>query len=199
MVAYGGTVVLDEVGDLPRNIQDKLLTLLKDKKIRPLGVDTDATCDVRVIATNSGELKPLVDRGAFALELHTRLKAISIDIPALKDRREDVIPLTRHFLKAMSSGDTEYTIAPDARGALLHYNWPGNTKELHDLVQSLLGSLSGNLITGKDLPQNLLDALGGRKVPTLQVDTASGRGVAAAEFIRSQSGALNGSAAKEKA
>jgi DNA-binding NtrC family response regulator len=192
MQANGGTVILEEVAALPSGLQGPLLKLLKDKTIRPLGVDTDIPVDVRLLATTSTDIAERVTQGQFDSNLYTRLTAISLEIPPLRDRREDVIPLARHFVKHLASTPNgARTFSADARGLMLHYDWPGNVLDLHDTVRYVVEATEDALLTSKHFPEAIIEIMAGKQISPLNVDSSPGRGVAAANFIRSKSATLS--------
>ena len=197
MHAGGGTVLLDEAAGLSRPLQTRVLKLLKEKKLRPLGLNTDITVDVRVLASTSLDIADIVAKGSFDADLYTRMAAISLDIPSLRDRREDVLPMARHFIRALASTPAgSRSLSPDARGLLLHHDWPGNVQELHDTIQYVVESTPDALLTSQHFPKEIIDTLSGKHLIGLNVDTSSGRGIAAANFIRSKSASLSSQISK---
>lgn len=191
--ANKGTVVLENVSALPQSLQKPVQTLLKKKTMRPLGVDVDISVDVRLLATTTDDIADLVTKGKFDSELYTRITAISIEIPSLCARREDIVPLARHFVRTFASSPQGLrSFAADARGLMMHYAWPGNVQELYDTVKAVVESTPDVQLTSKHFPQEILDAMAGKAIKTLNIDSSSGRGLAAAKFIRSQSASLSG-------
>ena len=200
MQAGGGTVLLDEVAGLSKAMQSRISVLMKEKKLRPMGLNTEIRVDVRILGSSSGDIAGAVAKGDFEADLYTRMAAISLDIPALRDRREDILPLTRHFIRRLagSSGGTR-ALSPDARGLLLHYDWPGNVQELHGTLQNILESTTEGVITSQQFPKEIIESLSGKHLVGLSVDTSSGRGIAAASFIRSKSASLSNQIVKPDA
>jgi tetratricopeptide (TPR) repeat protein len=137
--ARGGTLFLDEVGELPLDVQPKLLRFLENGEISPLGERRSVQVDVRVIAATHRDLEALVREGRFREDLFYRLQVVPLHVPALSERREDIIPLTQHFLRQQSQPDREPPIlAPDAIAGLLAHNWPGNVRELRNVIERSL-------------------------------------------------------------
>jgi transcriptional regulator with PAS, ATPase and Fis domain len=141
--ARGGSLFLDEVGELPLDVQPKLLRFLENGEIFPLGERRSVQVDVRVIAATHRDLEALVRDGRFREDLFYRLQVVPLHVPALSERREDIIPLARHFLRQHSTPEREPPIlAPDAIAALLAHNWPGNVRELRNVIERSLAFAS---------------------------------------------------------
>ncbi|HTK95809.1 MAG TPA: sigma-54 dependent transcriptional regulator [Terriglobales bacterium] len=161
-VAHGGTLFLDEIGTMSLDTQAKILRVLQDRKFMHLGGVQEIQVDVRIIAATNVDLKKLVDEGRFREDLYYRLNVISIDLPPLRARREDIPPLVHHFLEKFSqeNGKTVSNIAPDALRALLDHAWPGNVRELENVIERAVVLAAGETVTSDLLP----DALVGRDV-----------------------------------
>ncbi|MGH7495093.1 MAG: sigma-54 interaction domain-containing protein [bacterium] len=130
-----GTLFLDEVETMSLKAQVALLRVLQDKHFRSLGSCCEQHADIRVIAATNAPLKELVQAGSFRMDLYYRLCVISIQLPPLRERKEDVVSLTRHFLKKHTRADhTELQLSPAAQEALLAYDWPGNVRELENAI-----------------------------------------------------------------
>jgi DNA-binding NtrC family response regulator len=142
--AEHGTIFLDEVGDLPYSIQAKMLRVLQEKEIRPVGGNTTRSIDVRVIAATNADLVGDVREGRFREDLFYRLNVMPIHIPPLRERPEDIAPLTEHFLDKIQReyGRPPVTISADAMDLLLKHDWPGNVRELENTLKRAL-ALSG--------------------------------------------------------
>ncbi|MHB0975377.1 MAG: sigma-54-dependent transcriptional regulator [Thiobacillus sp.] len=143
--AHGGTLFLDEVGELPPAMQTKLLRALEEKKIRPVGAERELPVDVRILAATNRDLAQEVQQGRFRHDLFYRLDVVGIHIPPLRERRDDILPLARHFMDTLSA---QLGVAPLAIGddpALLAYDWPGNARELRNLIERslILGGFPG--------------------------------------------------------
>jgi DNA-binding NtrC family response regulator len=152
--ADGGTIFLDEIAELSPALQAKLLRALQEREIRPLGAARPERVDVRVVAATNKDLETRLANGAFRQDLYYRLNVIHIHLPALRERTEDLLPLSEHFL-AQSAGRA----AKDIRGfheaakkALLAYGWPGNVRELENVVERAVALAEGGTVRVEDLP-----------------------------------------------
>lgn len=139
-LAHGGTIFLDEIGDMSLEAQAKVLRVLQENKISRIGGDNDIHVDVRVIAATNKNLKEEITKGNFREDLYHRLSVIIIEVPALKERPEDIGELTNHFLKEICEdmGIACKTIAPEALETLKSYEWTGNIRELRNVVERLI-------------------------------------------------------------
>jgi two-component system NtrC family response regulator len=156
-MAVGGTVFLDEVGDLPPQTQVKLLRLLQEKEIDKIGVPRPLKVDVRIIAATHRDLEALVREGKFREDLYYRLNVIPIEIPPLCQRREDIPLLADFFLrKYAKSFGRELKLHPDVLKILDVYPWPGNIRELENLMERLAALHEGGFIKAEDLPDYIL-------------------------------------------
>lgn len=135
--AEGGTLFLDEVGDLPATLQPKLLRLLQEREFERVGETKVRTADVRIIAATNRDLKSLVDAGQFREDLYYRLNVIAVELPPLRCRRADIVPLARVFLSeiARTTGRPAPELSPDAEQLLERHTWPGNLRELHNCLE----------------------------------------------------------------
>ncbi|HRS82796.1 MAG TPA: sigma-54 dependent transcriptional regulator [Smithellaceae bacterium] len=163
-LARGGTVFLDEIGELPPVLQVKLLRVVQQKTFRRIGGDKDITVDVRIISATNQNLKEKVARGAFREDLYFRLNVIPIHMPPLRERKEDIPLLTRHFIEkyARDFGKEVRTISSYAMELLMEYPFPGNIRELENIIERGVAMEASNII----LPENLVlttdaDAPGG--------------------------------------
>jgi hypothetical protein len=134
----GGTLFLDEIGELPLDVQPKLLRFLENGEIFPLGEQRARVVDVRVVAATHRDLDALVRERRFREDLYYRLQVLVLRIPPLRERREDIVPLTRHFLRLLSKGETPPVLAPDALAKFDGYGWPGNVRELRNVIERAL-------------------------------------------------------------
>ncbi len=150
--AHGGTLFLDEIGELPLLMQAKILRSLQERTVRPVGATTDIPVDVRIVAATNRNLKTEVTTGRFREDLYYRLNVIGIHLPALRDRREDIPLLVKSILSRYSRGDTIPTISPDALRYLTSYCYPGNVRELENILERAV-VLGGDVI----LPEHLSD------------------------------------------
>ena len=135
--ANGGTLLLDEIGETSLNMQVKLLRVLQERKVRPLGGASDQAVDVRLIATTNRDLRKMVQEGEFREDFYYRVSVVTVDVPPLRERREDIEPLARHFLKrfAAAIGKPLHDFDPEAMAALTAYSWPGNVRQLEHAVE----------------------------------------------------------------
>ncbi len=156
-MAHKGTVFLDEVGDLPLSLQAKLLRVLQEKSFTRLGGLQEVRVDVRVLAATNQDLPKMVEEGRFREDLFWRLNVFSIKIPPLRERREDIEPLARYFLKrfAQKHGKSLEGLSREALGALLVYDFPGNVRELENIIERAVILAEGPLVTLEDLPPQL--------------------------------------------
>jgi two-component system, NtrC family, response regulator len=135
-LAHTGTLFLDEIGELAAPLQVKLLRFLQDRKIERVGGTQPIDIDVRIIAATNRDLKKDMENHVFREDLYYRLKVVPLDMPPLRERKEDIIPLAQHFLKKFSKEHrkTPVILSPEAEGALLMHPWPGNVRELENLI-----------------------------------------------------------------
>lgn len=156
-VAHKGTLFLDEIGEMPYNIQAKILQLVQEHSFIPLGGVKVVTVDLKIITATNQNLEDLVEKGLFRKDLYYRLNTIKIEIPPLKDRTEDIIPLINHFLeKYQKKYKTQTVFSDDALEALLHYSWPGNVRELEHIIERLILISENEFIDLSDLPPEIL-------------------------------------------
>src|SRR3954463_13620033 len=155
-IAEGGTVFLDEVGELPVDLQAKMLRAIQEKEIRPVGSTRRIPINVRILAATNRDLEQAVMQGNFRRDLYFRLNVLSLRIPALRERRQDIPLLIGHFLErlARTSGQ-EKMLSDDALKAMLAYDWPGNVRELENCLERTYAFTSGPLIHTTDLPREI--------------------------------------------
>jgi DNA-binding NtrC family response regulator len=152
-IAEGGTVFLDEVGELPVDLQAKLLRAIQEKEIRPVGSTKRVPINVRILAATNRDLEQAVAQGAFRRDLYFRLNVLSLRIPPLRERRQDIPLLVAYFLERLSrSSGQERTLSDDALKALLAYDWPGNVRELENCLERACALTTGPVIQVVDLP-----------------------------------------------
>jgi DNA-binding NtrC family response regulator len=158
--AQGGTILLDEIGDLPLAVQVKLNRALQEKEIRRVGDNRAVEVDVRVIAATHRDLKAEVAAGRFREDLFYRLNVFPVVLPALRDRREDIPLLAGHFLEKHASALRKELreFEPDAVRALTGYGWPGNVRELENAVERAVAVAKGHAIAVRDLPPDVKEA-----------------------------------------
>ena len=153
--ADGGTLLLDEIGELSPQMQVKLLRVLQERSIKPVGGVSEKEIDVRVVAATNRDLDAEVERGAFRRDLFYRLNVIQLQLPPLRARREDIPLLVEHFVKkhAAALGRTITAVEPDALAALVDYDFPGNVRELENLIERAVTLEPGERITRASLPE----------------------------------------------
>jgi DNA-binding NtrC family response regulator len=158
-LADGGTVFLDEIGDLPLPLQGKLLRFLEDKTFRRLGGTRDISVDVRIVAATNRDLKQAVKEGKFRNDLYYRLNVIPIPIPPLQQRKADISDLVRHFVATYSEEFKKVIKGFDgeAEKALLAYSWPGNIRELKNTIERAILLADADVLTAEDLPFEIRD------------------------------------------
>jgi NtrC-family two-component system response regulator AlgB len=152
--ADGGTLFLDEVGDLPLEIQPKLLRLLQEREYERIGENVTRQTHLRIIAATSRNLKKRVDDGTFREDLYFRLNVVSVEMPPLRERPSDILPLANHYLHhfARQNAIALRGFAPDAQARLLNYNWPGNLRELSNVIHRAVILAQGKNVEAEDLP-----------------------------------------------
>lgn len=156
--AHGGTLFLDEIGNLPIPLQAKLLRVLQEREIKPVGSNEIERVDVRVVAATKEDLRKSVDEGEFRNDLYYRLSVIPLQLPPLRKRAEDIPLLLKHFLGKVCKANNleERKFTPEAMNALISYDWPGNVRELENLVERLVLITTGDEIGLDDLPEEFL-------------------------------------------
>lgn len=154
--ADGGTAFFDEIGELPLDLQAKLLRVLQEKEFRPVGSLTTRRSDFRIIAATNRDLVKEVEKGTFRRDLYFRLNVINLRLAPLRERKEDIPELINHFLSRVGS---HYSVTAEALEVILSYEWPGNIRELENCVQHMVAINSGPLLHVADLPSNLQNHL----------------------------------------
>ncbi len=154
--AEGGTVFLDEIGDLPVDLQSKLLRALHEREIRPVGATARVRINLRVIAATNRDLEAPIRTGGFRQDLYFRLNVVQIKLPPLRERRRDIPLLVSSFLETFSDPQRPMrTLAEDAMRRLVAYDWPGNVRELENAIERAVALGSGPILHVGDLPSNL--------------------------------------------
>jgi len=153
-MADGGTLFLDEIGDMPLNMQAKLLRVLEDQMVTPVGSTTGSKVDVRIISATNQNLEEKVKDKKFRQDLYFRIRGMNIEIPPLRERREDIPMLLNHFLKEVAQAEDRPVkgFTPAAMRSLKSYNWPGNVRELRNCVKTMVVLTDSELIDVADLP-----------------------------------------------
>jgi DNA-binding NtrC family response regulator len=159
-VADGGSIFLDEIGDIPPETQVRLLRVIQEREFTPLGDTTPRRVDVRIIAATNIDLRDAVRQGSFREDLYYRLAVVPIELPPLRDRREDVLPLAQHFIAKYNDENGRQVseqIAPDILALLESYSWPGNVRELENTIERAVVIAPGDEVTRDCLRQEIAD------------------------------------------
>ena len=152
-LADSGSLFLDEIGELPLSLQAKLLRALQENQVMRVGGEAPIHVDVRILAATNRSLKELVEKGKFREDLYYRLNVLDLDIPPLRDRKEDIPALVNHFLKKYGTGKEKFN--PDAETTLMKYDFPGNVRELEHIVQRVLALSRSHILSAHDLPEEI--------------------------------------------
>jgi DNA-binding NtrC family response regulator len=168
-VADGGTAFFDEIGDLPLDMQVKLLRLLQEREFRPVGSLKQHKVNIRVIAATHHDLARDAARGTFRQDLYYRLNIVSLRLPALRDRKVDIPELIDHFLRRFSA---DHRLTPSTLDAMMKYDWPGNVRELQNSIERMVALNTGPWLHVGDLPSALQN--NGSAEPTLASAVAAG-------------------------
>jgi two-component system, NtrC family, response regulator AtoC len=180
--ANGGTIFLDEIGELPLEMQAKLLRVLQEKEVRPVGSNDKVNVDVRVIAATNRDLEAAYRAGTFRKDLYFRLNVVTVHLPALRDRRSDIPMLVHHFLDRYAHGE-HLQVTPAAMRSLLQYDWPGNIRELENCIARAVTLGDHRTIDVRDLPPAIRSEQTSSAPVSVQ-DTASLSTTALAEMER---------------
>lgn len=152
-MAQGGTIFLDEIGDMDVNMQVKILRVLQEREVERIGSNKVISLDVRIVAATNQNLEGLIQAGKFRQDLYYRLNVIELDILPLRERREDISLLVHFLMQKMAGEDLDVT--PEAMSILYHYDWPGNVRELQNVVEHACILRSSNIITTHELPVHM--------------------------------------------
>jgi transcriptional regulator with PAS, ATPase and Fis domain len=166
-LANGGTIFLDEISEMSPVLQVKLLRVLQDREVRPVGADRSLRVDVRVIAATNKDLAAQVERGLFREDLFYRLEVIPIALPPLRERRSDIPLLVRHFLDRhnLKRPGMKCTITEEGMVHLWEYDWPGNVRELENLLERLVILSEDGIIRTENLPPSVRSFISEKKIP----------------------------------
>ncbi len=170
-LADGGTLLLDEIGDMSPNLQGKLLRVLQDKSFEPIGSNKTIHVNFRVIAATNQDLYQMVQEKRFRGDLYYRLNVIHFHIPPLRERPQDIILLVHFFIEKYNHilGSAIQDISDDAMNLLLHHTWPGNVRELENVIERVANFVKGNIVDIDDLPPNLKEKE--KKIPLCMIDS----------------------------
>jgi two-component system response regulator HydG len=155
-LAHEGTLFLDEISDIPLSTQVKLLRVLQEKEIERVGGERTITVDVRIISATNRDLAPMVERGEFREDLFYRLHIIPIEVPPLRDRKEDILPLVTHFIHTIAAEMAKpiVGITDEAMALLMRYDWPGNIRELENMIERAIVLCEGERLDAQLFPIN---------------------------------------------
>jgi two-component system response regulator HydG len=176
--AEGGTVFLDEIGELSLNLQAKLLRALQEREVRPVGSTRSVPIKARIVAATNRDLALMVEQGAFRKDLFYRLNVVNLRLPPLRDRREDIPLLAAHFLDGISrERGAKFTLSDEALSAMMRHDWPGNVRELENSIERACTLSSGPVLHLGDLPTQLQqEGLEARRLETRTGEPAAEAG-----------------------
>ncbi len=171
--ASGGTLLLDEIAEMPLALQPKLLRVLEDHQVRPLGGSKEIDCDVRVLAASHQDLADTVAAGRFRSDLFYRLNVIQLDLPPLRDRGNDILLLALKFIQELSQRFNKSVtgLAQPAAANLLAYHWPGNVRELRNMIERAVALTSHDQLIVEDFPNQIRKSESSAALPTSLVET----------------------------
>ena len=170
-VGHRGTLFLDEIGDVDPSVQPKLLKVLEEGRFRRLGDVRDRVVDVRLVAATNADLSVLVRERRFRSDLYFRLSTLLVDMPPLRDRREDIMPLARAILEASTRGDPEsLRVEPEAENILVKHSWPGNIRQLRNVIERALYMGGGGVLSAEHLVFEPIDSISSLAVAASTMD-----------------------------
>jgi len=162
--AEGGTVFLDEIGEIPLGMQVKLLRVMQEREVRPVGSSRSQRVDIRVIAATNRHLTEQIKHGNFREDLYYRIAVVTLEVPPLRERVEDVAILAAHFLSGVKEPGAPSSLDPQALERLAAYPWPGNVRELHNVIHRAAVLARGPVISSGDLPRTVREMRQGTAV-----------------------------------
>ena len=178
--AHGGTVFLDEIGELPLDLQAKLLRALQEREVRPVGANHPVPISARVLAATNRDLIEMVAQGLFRKDLYFRLNVVNLKIPPLRERKEDIPALAEHFLEcARRESGKSHSFSDEALRLLMDYDWPGNVRELQHAVERTCAISSGPTMHTVDLPTQLQDFQAHQRINDTMTEQSGGSHTAA--------------------
>ncbi|HYA86899.1 MAG TPA: sigma 54-interacting transcriptional regulator, partial [Nitrospirota bacterium] len=158
--AMGGTLFLDEIGELDISVQAKLLRVLQEREIVRLGTNNRFKVNFRLVSSTNRDLKREVEEGRFREDLYYRLNVIKIEVPPLRERKRDIPLFAAEFLNSFSIRENRpYSLSDDVLEALMHYEWPGNVRQLKNVIESAIALAKDNRITASELPEEFRSRL----------------------------------------
>jgi len=167
---------LDEIAEIPLNLQKRLLRILQEKEFQRVGSGQTIKADVRVIAVTNKDLHEEVRNKRFRQDLYYRLSVVPINVPPLRERKEDIPPLIKHFLNKYHEGKKSIRILPEVVERMKRYSWPGNVRELENVVQQMILFCENETITTEDLPLQIFS-------PDFSEDPLEGEGVSLIDIV----------------
>jgi two-component system, NtrC family, response regulator HydG len=175
MQANKGTLFLDEIGEIAPTVQAKLLRAIQEREVQRVGSDRTVTVDVRIVAATNRDLRAQVEAGRFREDLYYRLNVVTLNVPALRERTEDIPPLAQHFLKRFAERNRKPVkgFTPQAMDLLLKHSWPGNVRELENAIERGVILAPGEFLSERELPLHL-----GSAANTAPVASGNGEGIA---------------------
>ena len=205
--AHGGTIFLDEISEIPLELQAKLLRVLQENAVTPLGSTKSYPVDIRVLCASNANLRNMVDEGTFRADLYYRLNVVNLEVPPLRQRTEDILPLAEYFLanQAIFYKEPPKVLSPLAKDLLLDYNWPGNVRELANAMERAYVLAIGQEVQPAVLPFEIIVAENApypkhelptldqvkRKIITQTLQYTRGRKIAAAKLLGIERRKLN--------
>ncbi|GAB4166228.1 MAG: sigma 54-interacting transcriptional regulator [Geothermobacteraceae bacterium] len=172
--ADGGTLLLDEIGEMPLALQPKLLRVLEEKRVRAIGGSREVSVDVRILAATHQDLEQAVAEGRFREDLYYRLNVITLEMPPLRERGNDILMLAQTFCAEFAAAMNKPVkgLSEPAAALLLSYNWPGNVRELRNVIERAVALTRHDRLTAEDMPAKLRAGDDGRQLPELDTDTS---------------------------